>query len=229
MYNELYHHGVKGQRWGIRRYQNKDGTLTPAGKKRAASKRDYSSEIKNMSNDELRKKVNRLQMESRYYDLTKKRSKFGDNADTVKGLADDASKANNISKASGKSGKYSNIAGQGLNAVSKSTEVAKKVQSKISEKKHAESTRIKLETMSDSELSSEIERLGLEQQYNTLRSNDVKRGKINVKEILSMTGDVLTVGASAVTIAIGIKKLKEGKYDDFVKGLETMAKKRSSF
>lgn len=32
--DELYHHGVKGQRWGIRRYQNKDGSLTPAGKKR---------------------------------------------------------------------------------------------------------------------------------------------------------------------------------------------------
>lgn len=31
---ELYHHGVKGMRWGIRRYQNKDGSLTPAGKKR---------------------------------------------------------------------------------------------------------------------------------------------------------------------------------------------------
>lgn len=31
---ELYHHGIKGQRWGIRRYQKKDGSLTPAGKKR---------------------------------------------------------------------------------------------------------------------------------------------------------------------------------------------------
>ena len=31
---ELYHHGVKGQRWGIRRYQNPDGSLTPAGKQR---------------------------------------------------------------------------------------------------------------------------------------------------------------------------------------------------
>lgn len=29
--NELYHHGVKGQKWGIRQYQNKDGTLTPEG------------------------------------------------------------------------------------------------------------------------------------------------------------------------------------------------------
>ena len=33
---ELYHHGVKGQRWGIRRYQNKDGSLTTYGKKRYA-------------------------------------------------------------------------------------------------------------------------------------------------------------------------------------------------
>lgn len=30
---ELYHYGVKGQKWGVRRYQNKDGSLTPAGKK----------------------------------------------------------------------------------------------------------------------------------------------------------------------------------------------------
>ena len=30
----LYHHGIKGQRWGIRRFQNKDGSLTPRGRKR---------------------------------------------------------------------------------------------------------------------------------------------------------------------------------------------------
>lgn len=34
MENELMHWGVKGMRWGIRRYQNKDGSLTQAGKKR---------------------------------------------------------------------------------------------------------------------------------------------------------------------------------------------------
>lgn len=35
--SEVYHHGIKGQKWGVRRYQNKDGSLTSAGERRYSS------------------------------------------------------------------------------------------------------------------------------------------------------------------------------------------------
>lgn len=42
--NELYHYGIKGQKWGIRRYQNSDGSLTAAGKKRYLAMRETPAE-----------------------------------------------------------------------------------------------------------------------------------------------------------------------------------------
>ena len=44
--NVLMHWGKKGMKWGVRRYQNKDGTLTPAGKKR------YAQEMERLKKEE---------------------------------------------------------------------------------------------------------------------------------------------------------------------------------
>ncbi len=58
--NELYHWGIKGQKWGIRRYQNEDGTLTEAGKKRynTNSGNSTSQNAKNVtSSDDRNEKI----------------------------------------------------------------------------------------------------------------------------------------------------------------------------
>jgi len=46
MRNELFHHGILGQKWGVRRYQNSDGTYTNEGKIRRRLSRRVSENIK---------------------------------------------------------------------------------------------------------------------------------------------------------------------------------------
>ena len=80
--NALSHHGILGMKWGIRRFQKEDGTRTPEGKKRDAEKdyedsEDYKTSRTNkkkatsgLSNEELRKLNERLQLENTYKNLT---------------------------------------------------------------------------------------------------------------------------------------------------------------
>ena len=52
---ELRHHGIKGQKWGVRRYQNEDGSLTAKGKQRYGSKENFEREYPQESKKKLKK------------------------------------------------------------------------------------------------------------------------------------------------------------------------------
>ena len=63
---ELYHHGIKGQKWGVRRFQNKDGSLTPAGKKRYDEPNSHSDKKEKQYKIPQNKSLHRLKLEDKY-------------------------------------------------------------------------------------------------------------------------------------------------------------------
>lgn len=85
-YNYLEHDGVKNQKWGLRRYQNPDGTYTPLGlarrraeyrsQRRKALKNDTQntrSRTKSMTNEELTNATERLKLENAYIEAREQR------------------------------------------------------------------------------------------------------------------------------------------------------------
>lgn len=93
----LAHHGTKGMRWGIRRYQNKDGSLTKAGKKRYGNKDDAEETVEEkrarllkstdadelyknrgiLSTAEINERLNRIDTERRLGEVAAKTKKTG--------------------------------------------------------------------------------------------------------------------------------------------------------
>lgn len=84
MSSELQHWGIKGQKWGVRRYQNSDGSLTPAGIKRY---RDEAGDI------ERRLNTNKREMTADdYQNAIKKTKSVGEGIDSVRKFNDDGKK-----------------------------------------------------------------------------------------------------------------------------------------
>lgn len=75
--NYICHHGIKGMKWGVRRYQNEDGTLTAAGKKRAV--KSLTKEYRKSRKDDPRTdflKLNRANSAARDYYRTQRTRNF---------------------------------------------------------------------------------------------------------------------------------------------------------
>lgn len=165
---ELYHHGVKGMKWGVRRYQRKDGSLTPAGQKR------YDRDVRE---NNAKKKDNRINI---------------DGPDPKRWVKEDTSRAKNVVDSS-------NSMVRELKNVERNTRPTPKKE------------KMDLSKMTDQQLRDRINRANLEKQYSDMfgqNTNTVSKGRQYVSDVLETTGTVLTIGSSALAIALAIKELR---------------------
>ena len=115
----LQHHGIKGMRWGIRRWQRKDGSLTPAGKKRygddkeespeefearkqkalrAGSAKDVLEFQGKLTNQELNDAINRINSETRLKELATIKKQTS--ADAMRSVSEKIERATDVANKS---------------------------------------------------------------------------------------------------------------------------------
>lgn len=185
--NEIYHHGILGQRWGVRRYQNEDGTLTDTGKRRLQNsvRFDNSGRVISLNNND--KEYNKLS-ENEKYETGQRKAKQEIHSNVAKDYGNLRSVLNDT-------------AGIARNSNNINDRYVKSKQEKLK-------SSMDLSSMSDEEIRQAVNRLNLERNYKSLMTENVSSGRERVSNILSTAGDVLAIGGSIAGIAMAIHNIR---------------------
>ena len=206
----LQHFGIKGQRWGVRRFQNEDGTRTAAGKKREAAARETDS----MTDEELRNKVNRLRNEQNYTRMVANR-----NRSTAPQKLRNAS---NLMKLGGAALEVGNAVSGGklkgaksvIDSTSKITNETSKLGDTLSKNKEDPELKLNLKKMSDAELQRRINRMLLEDQYEQMmKPQRISRGEKFMTKTLPVIASTVAIAGGVASLALNINKLVNGGGD----------------
>ena len=198
--SELSHAGVKGMRWGIRRYQNEDGSLTDLGRKRYSSaKRDVMDKARSDAYDKAVK--------------THLVKNPGDVAG-AKAAGRQASKAATATTKVDQDKLLNDMVKKDLdstNTVLRETGNASRTAANAVKNTHIKVKRMDLSQMTDKEMRDRIAREQLESQYDGMfnpKRQRVESGKQTVAGILEGLGTTTALAASALSIALAVKQLR---------------------